>query len=144
MGRVNRDGSKDPIPPKMELPVTTVNNFLAVNYCQKKLQHSCHKNPGSSTDYNSINNKMFSGIFYGFIIVGIQFITAYYTYIYMYIHTYTQIYIYIHTDTYSYTYTYTYIHIQIHIHMHMYIYIQYIYVQLLTFLWNKKKNTCQL
>ena len=64
---INRDGSKDPILPKMEFPVSTVNSFLAINYCQKELQHRCHKNPGSSIDYNSINNEMFSGIFYGFI-----------------------------------------------------------------------------
>ena len=47
--------------------------------------HFSRRVPESGTDYNSINNKMFSEIFYGFVIVGIYF-TAYYIYIiYIYI-----------------------------------------------------------
>ena len=71
-----------------------VQGFIAINYCQKELQHSCHKNPGSGIDYNSINNEMFSGIFSGCITVGIQHITAYiniHIYIYIYIYIYVSV-----------------------------------------------------
>ena len=96
--------------------------------------------------YNSINNEMFSRIFYGFIIVGIL-LNYYYCLLYILISVCT----YIHTYTHIHTYTYILIHMYLHIYTHLYIYTYihthiciYICTQLLTFLWNKNKNTCQL
>ena len=38
--------------------------------CEKELQHSCHKNPGSCTAYHNIITETFSRMFYQFVMLN--------------------------------------------------------------------------
>ena len=64
MNTIIRDGSKDVFPPKMELPVTIANSFIAINVWERVAAQLSQK-PGSGTVYHNIIMKYSQECFIG-------------------------------------------------------------------------------